>query len=352
MTSCAIDVRSMTVAYGPTTVLHEVSLQVPREAITAVVGPSGSGKTTFLRAIAGLESIRSGTIEIGGVQVAGGAVDLPPHTRSIGLVPQEGALFGHLTVAGNIGFGLGPWWRRRTGRAARITELLEVIEMEEYRRRRPSTLSGGQRQRVALARALAPRPTVIALDEPFSALDADLRVRLRTHVRNTLLSERATGLLVTHDREEALAMADHIVVLIGGKVRQVGPPQEIYIEPSDSDVARLFGEATIIEATASGGHAASSIGAVKLRKGAKGRGHLVIRPRDLETVSDPRGSSDVVGSARVVAVRNRGDDVLQVARTASGDEVLLACDPDQQAAVGQLVSYRQRRPVHFISATH
>lgn len=349
MTSSAIDIRSMTVAFGPTTVLHEVSLQVPRKAITAVVGPSGSGKTTFLRAVAGLEPVRSGSIAVGGVEVFGSGVDLAPHKRSIGLVPQEGALFGHLTVAGNIGFGLGPWWRRSPDRAARITELLEVIEMEEYRKRRPSTLSGGQRQRVALARALAPRPTVIALDEPFSALDADLRVRLRNHVRKTLLSERATGLLVTHDREEAMAMADQIVVLIGGRVRQVGSPQAIYTEPSDSDVARLFGEGTMIEATAEGDYASSSIGSVKLRRRAHGRGNLVIRPRDLETVSNR--SCDVIGSARVTEVRNRGDDVLHVARTDGGDEVLLAVDPDEQAPVGELVSYRQRRPVHFISAT-
>ena len=347
-TDHALQVDSLSVGYGSADVLRAVTFDVPRGSITAVVGPSGSGKTTLLRAIAGVEPVRAGRIEIGGVTVAGDGIDVPPERRRIGLVPQEGALFGHLSVAANVGFGLGPWWRRSPGRSARIDELLGIVGLSEMRRRHPSTLSGGQRQRVALARALAPRPEIIGLDEPFSALDSDLRARLRTHVRETLLAQGATGLLVTHDREEAMAMADRIVVLIDGQVRQVGPPQTVYTEPRDLETARLFGDFTTAPATASGTTADGPLGRLRLRREAVGDGVVMLRPRDLELSPVEEDSRDM-WHATVTGVRARGDDVL-VTAAVDGQQILVSTDPGARLARGDTVWVSQRRPLHFLPA--
>lgn len=365
----AVRVEDISVVFGDTTVLDGVSLEVPAGSITAVIGPSGCGKTTLLRTIAGLEPIRSGRIEIGGTEVAAvrtdgtRRVDVPTEKRSFGLVPQEGALFGNLSVAGNIGFGLGPWWRRTPGRAPRITELLDVVGLSELRARRPSELSGGQRQRVALARALAPRPAVIGLDEPFSALDAQLRTRLRRHVRDTILADGTSGLLVTHDREEAMSMADRIVVLMAGRVRQVGPPEGIYLEPVDIEVARMFGEVSELPGEARGGRVQCGAGVLRLRQSACGPGTVLLRPGDLEIVTgtgsgDSTGSPDGVdrGHGRVLAVTPCGDHIevgLSVLPVADGDEhgaaaeLTVRAEPEWAGAPGDRVTYRQRRPVHF-----
>lgn len=360
----AVIVEDISVAFGSHVVLDHVSLTVPKGSITAVVGPSGCGKTTLLRTIAGLEPVTAGRIEVGGTVVADAGpsdqslrpsgfsvTDLAAERRSFGLVPQEGALFPHLSVAGNVAFGLGAWWRRlasngirRTERSARVDELLAVIGLTDLRRRRPATLSGGQRQRVALARALAPRPAVIGLDEPFSALDAELRVRLRDHVRQAILAEGASGLLVTHDREEAMAMADLIVVLIGGRVRQIGSPSEVYLEPADSEVAQLFGDVILVDGTADGQRAHTALGALELRAVGSGAGTVVMRPGDLEfdTNSPHR--------AVVEAIRSRGDDVIVTATVAKdpGCRILLRAEPEWSGAPGDTFGFRQRRAVHFL----
>ncbi|MBR7193679.1 ATP-binding cassette domain-containing protein [Gordonia sp. JH63] len=351
----AVRVDDVSVVYGSTTVLDGVSFHVPAGSITAVIGPSGCGKTTLLRAIAGLEPIRAGRIEIDGVEVASAGsartrpVGVRPERRRFGLVPQEGALFDNLTVAGNVGFGLGPWWRRMPGRAARIAELLDVVGLEEFGDRRPDSLSGGQRQRVALARALAPRPAVIGLDEPFSALDAQLRTQLREHVRATILAEGSSGLLVTHDREEAMAMADHVVVLMAGCVRQVGTPEEIYLEPVDAEVARMFGEMTDLPGEADDGEVSCAAGRLRIRRPGHGAGVVMLRPGDLEIVSGVAN----VGCAEVLAVRPRGDHVdvrVSVPPVESGCpavELTVRAEPGWHRPAGTVVEYRQRRPVHF-----
>lgn len=344
MNQPSVHVDSIRVAYGDRIALDEVSLVVPQGSITAVVGPSGCGKSTLLRAIAGLEPIRSGRIEIDGLEVSSASRHTPPERRRMGLVPQEGALFDHLSVSGNIGFGLGPWWRRAPGTRERINELLAVTGLTDLATRRPSTLSGGQRQRVALARALAPRPVVIGLDEPFSALDADLRTRLQTHVRDTLLSENATGLLVTHDREEALAMADHIVVLIDGRVRQDAPPQVIYAEPADLDVARLFGDLADVAATARGTIATTGSGQLVLRRAHHGEGRVVIRPHDLCVVTDDDAPDALVGD-----VRFRGSDILISATTSGGDAIVITGSATTNLPTrGERIRYRQQTPLHFL----
>ena len=237
-TETMLSVAGVSVAYGDRTVLDDVNLDVPAGSITAVLGPSGCGKTTLLRAIAGLEPITAGTINIAGETVSDDRRRVAPEHRDVGLVPQDGALFPHLTVRRNIGFGL----RSRAGRNDRVEEMIALVGLGEVADRRPGKLSGGQRQRVALARALAPAPALIGLDEPFSALDAGLRTRLRSEVGRLLRQYGATALLVTHDPVEALALADQVVVLLDGRVRQTGTPEEVYVNPADDRVGELFGD--------------------------------------------------------------------------------------------------------------
>ena len=222
-------------AYGRLAALAGVSLAVERGELLAVLGPSGCGKTTLLRSLAGLERIDAGTIEIAGRVVAGAGTHVAAHRRGAALVPQDAALFPHLDVAANVGFGLG-----RRPDAQRVAEVLDLVGLGGLGRRMPHELSGGQQQRVSVARALAPRPQLILLDEPFSALDAALRADLRDEVRRALRAAGATALLVTHDQGEALSMADRVAVLHGGVLRQLGAPAEVYDEPADAWVACLL----------------------------------------------------------------------------------------------------------------
>ena len=231
-------------------VIDHLDLEVPSGSLVAVLGASGSGKTTLLRLLAGFLRPDSGTVLFGDRVVAragAGAADafLPPEKRRVGIVPQEGALFPHLTVSGNVGFGLP-----RSDRD-RITEVLEMVQMGEYADARPHDLSGGQQQRVALARALAPRPDVILLDEPFSSLDASLRTHLRADVREVLRAEGTTALMVTHDQDEALSIADLVAVMRGGRIVQSGTPREVYDAPVDLEVARFVGDAVELNLTTS-----------------------------------------------------------------------------------------------------
>ncbi len=239
MTQMQATLDSVSVAYGRRQVLSGVSLQVPRGSVTAVLGPSGCGKSTLLRAIAGLEPVTAGAITLGGELVAAPGRCVPPERRGVGLVPQDGALFPHLTVRGNIGFGL----RRRRTRHSRVDELITLVGLDAAADLRPGQLSGGQRQRVALARALAPAPRLICLDEPFSALDTGLRCRLRDEVGRLLRESGATAVLVTHDPVEAAAMADQLVVLVDGQIRQTGRPDAVVADPVDEVVAGLLGGA-------------------------------------------------------------------------------------------------------------
>lgn len=233
----------VSVAYGRRAAIEEVDVSVDEGSVTAVLGPSGCGKTTLLRAVAGLEPVVTGSIRLGGAIVDDGTRRVPPERRGVGLVPQDGALFPHLSVRGNIGFGLPD----RATRGARVDELLDLVGLAEVADRRPAQLSGGQRQRVALARALAPSPVLIGLDEPFSALDAGLRARLREEVAGLLRRSGSTVLLVTHDPVEALVMADQVVVLIDGRVRQTGLPVDVCRSPVDIDVAALFDGIVVTE---------------------------------------------------------------------------------------------------------
>ncbi len=238
----ALVVRGLHKSFGSTRVLCGVDLDVDEGAIVAVLGPSGGGKTTLLRIVAGFEQPDAGTVRLRGTTVASAHASVPPERRRVGVVPQEGALFPHLTVERNVGFGLG----RARDAAARASACLELVGLGGFERRRPDELSGGQQQRVALARALAPRPSLVVLDEPFASLDAALRIQVREDVCAALRAERATAVLVTHDQQEALSVADRVAVLLDGVVAQAGPPTEVYRHPVDLAVATFVGDAVML----------------------------------------------------------------------------------------------------------
>jgi iron(III) transport system ATP-binding protein len=230
-----LTVTNVSKRFGPVKALAGVDMTVHTGQLVAVLGPSGCGKTTLLRCIAGFETVDSGRVTVAGRDVTA----LAPQRRRIAVVPQEGALFHHLSVFENVAYGLD---RAARGRG-RVEEILALVGLEGYGRRMPHQLSGGQQQRVAVARALAPRPPVVLLDEPFSALDAALRVELRRDIRDALRADGATALLVTHDQGEALSIADEITVMRAGAVIQSGRPEEVYAEPADAWVAGFIGEA-------------------------------------------------------------------------------------------------------------
>ncbi|MFI7574842.1 ABC transporter ATP-binding protein [Micromonospora sp. NPDC049497] len=296
--------------YGSVTALAGVDLTIGSGLLTAVLGPSGCGKTTLLRCLAGFERLDAGEIRIDGVPVAGNGRHLPTHRRRIAVVPQEGALFPHLSVAGNVGYGLD----RAVRRSDRVEEVLTLVGLAGYGDRMPHQLSGGQQQRVAVARALAPRPSVVLLDEPFSALDAGLRAGLRHDVREALRADGATGVLVTHDQGEALSVADEVVVLRSGRVVQAGTPTTVYREPADEWVAGFVGEAVLLPAVAEDGAARTALGTVPLAGAApSGPVTVLVRP---EQVRLTPGAGTV--TATVLRHDFHGHDALVGLRLADG----------------------------------
>lgn len=259
----ALKIRDLSKSFNSVQALKDIQLDLDEGQILAVLGPSGCGKTTLLRSIAGFETPDAGTIEIGGGSVFSSTTNLKPEKRRIGYVPQEGVLFPHLSVKQNIGFGLS----RRERRGARIEEMLELVGMGELGSRMPHELSGGQQQRVALARALAPSPSLVLFDEPFSALDAGLRASLREDIKSTLKKIGATAILVTHDQEEALSMADVVAVMRDGHCVQTADPISLYKYPKDINVAKFVGEATIIKAQVYDGNIKSMFGNLPVAHG-------------------------------------------------------------------------------------
>ncbi len=257
-----LELEGLHKSYGPVAALAGVDMAVAPGTRTAIVGPSGCGKTTLLRLIAGFETPDCGRIALDGKVLADAAGAVPAHLRGIGLVAQDGALFPHLTVAENIGFGM-PWKTER--RSEKIAELAYIAGLDAaILKRRPHELSGGQQQRVALARAMACKPRLMLLDEPFSALDTGLRVSMRKAVAELLEAAGITTILVTHDQNEALSFADQVAVMREGKFSQVGTPRELYLRPRDRMVAEFLGDALVLPARISGGFADSALGRVPL----------------------------------------------------------------------------------------
>jgi iron(III) transport system ATP-binding protein len=268
-------------------VLHGIDLSVKSGSLVALLGPSGSGKTTLLRVLCGFERADAGTIEIDGRRVAGEGQHLPAEQRHIGYVPQEGALFPHLTVAENIVFGL-PRAQRRTRH--RVAELLELVGLpESYAKRAPQQLSGGQQQRVALARALAPSPGLVMLDEPFSSLDAALRIETREAVARALAAAGATAVLVTHDQAEALSLGHEVAVLWRGRLLQTAAPQTLYRRPVTRELAAFIGEAVLLPGTVAGGRAQCVLGTLPVVEGstpANGDVDVMLRPEQIEVLPE------------------------------------------------------------------
>ncbi|MGG5172650.1 ABC transporter ATP-binding protein [Pseudarthrobacter sp. J1738] len=286
-TNTHLGIVDVTKSFGSHPVLKGVNLSVARGGTTAIVGPSGSGKTTLLRLIAGFERPHTGRISLNGKTVAGDGVWLPAHKRQVGYVAQDGALFPHLTVGQNIAFGISlPGGR--SGAKARVEELLNMVALDaSYIKRRPHQLSGGQQQRVALARALAREPELMLLDEPFSALDAGLRVATRRAVAKVLNKAGVTTILVTHDQAEALSFADQVAVMRGGKLAQIGNPFVVYTRPADRATAEFLGDAVILDAWMEGSLATCSLGAIPVRRPpAQGRVQLMLRPEQIRIAED------------------------------------------------------------------
>ncbi len=332
--------------FGAHRVLTGVDLEVPGGSLTAVLGASGSGKTTLLRILAGFERADLGRVALNGTVVEDDQIHLPPEQRRIGYVPQDGALFPHLTTTGNVGFGLP-----RRERAGRVEELLALVGLAGLENRYPHQLSGGQQQRVALARALAPRPGLVLLDEPFASLDAALRAAVRADVRRVLRETGITAVLVTHDQDEALSLADQVAVLRGGRVVQCNKPEELYATPVDPTVAGFVGEANLIQGVMRGRLAVTSLGALPVSEGTPAIGEaehvlVLIRP---EQVQVEAGAAADGLPGRVTEFHYYGHDVVIAVETAQsvgpGTRIRARLAGRPPLPVGTAVTIRATGPV-------
>ncbi|MCA0146802.1 ABC transporter ATP-binding protein [Blastococcus sp. LR1] len=299
----SLTVTGLTKAFGATQVLDGVDLHVPAGSLTALLGPSGCGKTTLLRLVAGFDDPDRGVVALGDRIVVGAGRGVPAPKRGIGFVPQEGGLFPHLSVTGNVTFGLP---RRQRADRARVRELLALVGLDgDLADRSPNQLSGGQQQRVALARALAPEPSIVLLDEPFSSLDAGLREETRQAVSAALAATGATAVLVTHDQAEALSMADQVAVLRGGRLVQLTDPRTLYRRPTDLDVAAFVGDAVVLDADVRDGVASCVLGRLAVAgEQPDGPARILLRPEQLRLVTP----SPAALTARVSAVDFYGHD--------------------------------------------
>ena len=326
-----LEVRDLTVRYGDLRAVDGASVRVAPGQVLAVLGPSGCGKSTLLRAVAGLEAPVAGTVHWDGRDLA----RVPPHRREFGLMFQDGQLFAHLDVAGNVGYPLRIRRRPRGERQERVAALLALVGLEGFESRSPAELSGGQRQRVALARALAVRPRLLLLDEPLASLDRDLRERLAADLARILREERIASILVTHDADEAFAVADRMAVMREGRLVQQGTLDQVWRHPADRDTARFLGYARLLDPDA----------VRRLGVAAPGRDAALAMRRSALRV-DPRGSveadvlevrTDAEQTRLMVAVAGVGelDAVAAWAdRAVVGDRVRLRLDPQRTAWVG------------------
>jgi len=332
----ALEVRGLSKAFGAP-VLSGLDLDVPTGSLVALLGPSGCGKTTLLRLVAGFEQADAGTVVVGGQLVEGPGRHLPPERRRIGIVPQEGALFPHLSVHRNVAFGLDRSERRGT----RPDEVLELVGLSGLGARMPHELSGGQQQRVALARALAPGPSLVLLDEPFSALDAGLRATVRAEVRASLRAAGASAVLVTHDQQEALSVADLVAVVRDGRVVQAADPWSVYAQPADLGVATFVGETIVLAGSCARGTVTSPLGLLTTDSTADGPVAVVVRPEQLEF-----DATDLASVSAVVSHREfYGHDALLRLDLGAGASATARTPGHPLPEVGAVVTVGVRGPV-------
>jgi iron(III) transport system ATP-binding protein len=338
-------------SYGSRAVLRDVDVVVPEGTLTAVLGASGSGKTTLLRVVMGFARAERGRVLVGGSVVAdAGGTHLPPEKRGVGYVAQEGALYPHLDVGENVAFGLP---RRERRASARVAEALELVGLgREYADRRPHELSGGEQRRVSLARALAPRPRAVLLDEPFSGLDAALRMETRAAVLQALADEKTTAVLVTHDQSEALSMGRQVAVLRDGRLVQCAPPAELYTSPVDVDVARFVGEAVVVAGHAVGGIVACAFGNLPVAgETVEGPVSVMVRPEQIRVRSRAPGGSRHTpspnGTTATVADRTYfgPETVVRMSLRGAGDPVIARLHSHDAPEVGERVSLEVAGPV-------
>lgn len=290
-----LSLQSINKSIGGRLILKNLNLEIAEHEFLAILGSSGSGKTTLLRLISGFDSPDSGSIEIGGRTVYGPGANVSAESRRVGFVPQDAALFPHLNVTKNIEFGLTRL--SAPDRAARVAELLKLVDLVGFEERMPHELSGGQRHRVALARALAPKPDLLLLDEPFSSLDAELRVRLRDDIRKVIAKTGTTTILVTHDQEEALSIASRVAILRDGEIAQIGKPSEIYRAPTDLEMATFLGDSVIIQGRVQNHKIVTDLGLLTpMNKVTDGDvGQVAIRPENFYLQPSPKGEGEVIG---------------------------------------------------------
>jgi ABC-type Fe3+/spermidine/putrescine transport system ATPase subunit len=322
-----IDLEGLTVDYGDGPVVQELDLQVEPGTLVALLGPSGCGKSTTLRAVAGLLQPRAGDVRFDGRSV----LHLAPEKRPVAMVFQAPLLFPHMSIGDNVSFGLRMRGVARAERVRRADEALERVRLPGVAHRRPGELSGGQEQRVSLARALVVQPEVLLLDEPFSALDAALRVEVRELVGELQREAGVTTLFVTHDQEEATVLADRVGLMLDGRLQQVGAPRDFYERPSSVEVARFFGTANAFPGVVADGVWRGPIGEVRVRA-ADGPGVLLLRQEAVRVVGSDQAGVDAV----VLRTTYTGTGV-RVRADVDGTELELVADPTTRLAAGDRV---------------
>ena len=339
-----LELIDIDLAFGSYKVVRQLSLRLEKGSIGCLLGPSGCGKTTVLRCIAGFEPLAGGEIRLDGVTVSGNRTHVPPERRRIGMVFQDYALFPHLTVAENVAFGLRG--ERAATRSERVVELLGLVGLADQGSKFPHEMSGGQQQRVALARALAPRPSLLLLDEPFSNLDVELRERLSYEVRDIIKATHTTAILVTHDQHEAFAVADEIGIMNHGHIQQWDTPYNLYHRPANRFVADFIGQGVFLPGTVVNEHEVEvelgtlssaiplecSIGCDKCGKTC--RVDVLLRPDDI--IHDDNSPL----KAQVAHKAFRGADILYTLRLASGAKVLSLVPSHHNHCIGERIGIR------------
>jgi iron(III) transport system ATP-binding protein len=337
-TDVLLRLTGLTKQFGSTVAVSEADLEVRAGEFVTLLGPSGCGKTTALRLIAGFEHPDRGEIELAGEVIAGSGTALPPEKRRIGMMFQEYALFPHMSVGKNIAYGV----KRGEDKDARVAEALALVGLEGFERRMPGELSGGQQQRVALARALATRPLVMLLDEPFSNLDPERRQQIRTDLKEILRRAGVTVVMVTHDQDEALSLADRVAVMLEGRIEQVAPPAQLYNAPETRQVAGFIGDAQFVRGVSDGERAETPLGPVWLYTPVAGDVDVLVRPEMVELLDS--SSPDGFALGRIADLIFYGHDQVATIALDSGESIQARWISREWHRIGDRVSLRLHSP--------